>query len=138
MTDMSLRKRTARCGCGALTVEARGEPAHVYVCSCVVCRQISGSAFTYAAIFPESAVTIAGENRGWPHRGESGRLTEHHFCPICGSTLYFRNEALPGLIGVSAGCFPETDFPAPKTAYWSSRGHDWVAMPEDVKIVDTQ
>jgi hypothetical protein len=138
VTDNPERTRTARCGCGALSVETRGEPAHVYTCSCVVCRQISGSAFTYAAIFPQSAVTIAGDARGWPHRGESGRLTEHHFCATCGSTLYFFNEALPGLIGVSAGCFPDKDFPAPRTAYWSSQRHSWVTMPEGTKIVETQ
>lgn len=131
-------QRMARCGCGALTVETRGEPAHVYVCSCVVCRQISGSVFTYAAIFPDAAVTMSGEARCWPHRGESGRLTEHHFCPTCGSTLFFRNEGLPGLVGVSAGCFGDSDFPAPSIAYWSSRRHSWVAMPEGVKIIERQ
>lgn len=138
MPDTIPNERTARCGCGALRVETRGEPAHVYVCCCIVCRQISGSAFTYAALFPEAAVAVAGESRGWPHRGESGRLTEHHFCPTCGSTLYFRNEALPGLIGVSAGCFPETDFPAPATAYWTSRRHDWVALPQNTMLMERQ
>ena len=132
------KQRVARCGCGALSIAAREDPAHVYVCSCVGCRQIRGSAFPYAAIFPEAAVTIAGESRCWPHRGESGRLTEHHFCPTCGSTLYFRNEGLPGMVGVSAGCFAERDFPAPKTAYWSSRRHAWVAMPEGTKEVESQ
>jgi hypothetical protein len=138
VADQSIRERTARCACGAFTATARGEPAHVYVCACLECQKISGSAFTYAAIFPEDAVTIAGESRVFRHSGESGRISDHHFCPSCGSTLFFRNEGLPGRVGISAGCFADPDFPAPKTVYWSSRGHDWVTMPEGTKIVDRQ
>ena len=56
-------ERAARCACGNLMVTARGEPLEVYLCSCTDCQRGSGSAFSYAAIFPESAVSIAGERR---------------------------------------------------------------------------
>src|SRR5262245_42789032 len=42
-------------------VTARGEPIDVYLCGCTDCQRGTGSAFSYAAIFPESAVSIVGE-----------------------------------------------------------------------------
>jgi hypothetical protein len=65
-------ERIASCLCGNLTATARGEPSDVYACGCVDCQRKSGSAFTYAAIFPESVVAIAGEDRTWRRRGVTG------------------------------------------------------------------
>jgi hypothetical protein len=54
------RERIATCCCGGFSATAREEPAHVYACSCLACQRGSGSAFSYAAIYPEDAVTVAG------------------------------------------------------------------------------
>ena len=67
------RERLARCCCGNLKVTARGEPVDVYLCSCTDCQRGTGSAFSYAAIFPVSAVSIAGERREYRQQGDSGR-----------------------------------------------------------------
>jgi hypothetical protein len=53
-----IRTRLARCGCGALTAQTRGEPKHVYLCACRACQIKSGSASTYAALFAECDVTL--------------------------------------------------------------------------------
>jgi hypothetical protein len=53
-------ERIAKCSCGNLTVTARGEPLDVYLCNCTACQRGTGTAFSYAAIFPESAVSSAG------------------------------------------------------------------------------
>jgi len=45
-------ERIATCSCGNLTVTARGEPLDVYLCNCTACRRGTGTAFSYAAIFP--------------------------------------------------------------------------------------
>jgi len=97
--------RVARCACSSLTVTARGEPIDVYLCSCTACQRGTGSAFSYAAIFPESAVSIAGERRPYRQQGGSGRFVESFFCPACGTVVLFRAEGLPGTLGVPVGCF---------------------------------
>ena len=61
MYDRNGRTRAARCGCGSLTVTTTGEPAAVYACGCLSCQRKSGSAFTYSAVYPEAAVSMAGE-----------------------------------------------------------------------------
>ena len=86
--------RTAQCGCGALSLTVSGEPEHVYICSCTNCQRESGSAFTYCAIYSESAVDFAGDPKLWRRSTtESGRWIESGFCQACGVTVFFRMEA---------------------------------------------
>jgi hypothetical protein len=78
MTDS--KTRTASCLCGGLRVAARGEPADVYICACRDCRKKSASAFSYAAIFAASDVTVAGAHHRFRRDGDSGRWIENNFC----------------------------------------------------------
>ena len=89
------------------------EPLEVYLCSCKDCQRGTGSAFSYAAIFPEPAVSIAGEQRTYRQRGDSGRFVDSFFCPICGTAVLFRAEGLPGTFGVPVGCFADPTFARP-------------------------
>jgi hypothetical protein len=138
------RTRLARCGCGALTAQTRGEPRRVYLCACRACQIKSGSAFTYAALFSEGNVTLSGEHKAWRHNGDSGQWVESHFCPVCGVTVFFYAEGFPGAIGVPAGCFAEDEATArdgaltPQRMYWAERKREWVRGPEGVEEVGRQ
>ena len=139
MTEASSpSRRTAACGCGQLTATVRGEPSEVYLCSCRDCQRASGSSFTYAAVYPEAAVTVSGEHRLWRHQGESGRWLESGFCPDCGVKVIFRLQVVPGHVGVAVGCFADPHFARPAKVYWASRRHDWLALPEDIELLDRQ
>jgi hypothetical protein len=131
-------QRVARCGCGALTATVTGAPATVYVCSCLICQRKSGSSFTYAALFPSKAVTVAGERKPWRHIGDSGRWIETMFCPTCGVGIGFHAEGIPDMTGVSVGCFSDPDFAPPTRFYWASRRHKWLGLPDSVDAQDTQ
>jgi hypothetical protein len=135
---MSMHERVATCGCGSLRVTAHGEPADVYACSCADCQRKSGSAFTYAAIYAESAVTIAGEHRAWRRRGDSGRFIESGFCPTCGTNVFFQAEGLPGMVGIAAGCFADPNFIKPQRLFWASRRHCWLELDEVSAFEETQ
>ncbi|ODR98489.1 hypothetical protein AUC68_08665 [Methyloceanibacter methanicus] len=132
------RMRTAHCACGAMTVSTRGEPADVYLCSCLDCQRGTGSAFSYGALFPEPAVRMAGETRTYTHRAESGRSVVSWFCPTCGTTVAFRAEGLPGMVGVPAGCFADPGFAKPTKLFWASRRHHWLDLPDDIAPIETQ
>ena len=97
--------KTAACACGALTATAKASPSKVHACSCLECQRRSGSAFTYTAFFADADVTIAGEYRTWRRDSEAGRFHETSFCPTCGCAMFYRLEALPGVIGVPVGSF---------------------------------
>lgn len=131
-------ERTASCACGGLTITVRGEPVDVYLCSCLDCQRGTGSAFSYAALFPEAQVTIAGERRQYESRGDSGRAIVSDFCPTCGTAVAFRAEGLPGVVGVPVGCFADPNFAKPTKMFWASRRHHWLDVPEGVMPLETQ
>jgi hypothetical protein len=131
-------KRIAQCGCGALTAAVSGDPVTVYGCSCVACQRKSGSAFTYAAMFPSAAVTVTGERKRWRYTGDSGRWIENFFCPTCGVAVGFLSEGMPDMTGISVGCFADPDFAPPLRLYWASRRHRWLAFDNDLTLLDTQ
>ncbi|MGK2922704.1 MAG: GFA family protein [Methyloceanibacter sp.] len=131
-------ERGASCACGSLTVKTNGEPVDVYLCSCLKCQRGTGSAFSYAALFSDSAVTITGERRQYADRGDSGRAIESSFCPTCGTAVAFLAEGLPGMIGVPVGCFAGPNFAKPSKLFWASRRHHWLDLPADIAKIDTQ
>ncbi|HZP09774.1 GFA family protein [Methyloceanibacter sp.] len=132
------QERVARCACGNLEVTTRGEPIDVYICSCLACQRGTGSAFSYAAIFPESAVSSAGNSRTYRQYGDSGRFIESYFCPTCGTAVLFRAEGFPGAVGVPVGCFADPSFARPAKLYWASRRHHWLDLPESIVLINTQ
>jgi hypothetical protein len=46
-------------------------------------------------------------------------------------------EALPGLVGVSIGCFADPAFEKPQKLYWTSSRHHWLDTLSGVEPVDT-
>ena len=130
--------KTAACMCGALTVSVAAPPQRIHACACLDCQRRSGSAFSYTAFFPDSAVSITGEFRSWRRVADSGRWHEAHFCPSCGCTVFIRMKAMPGIVAVPAGCFAEPEFEKPRKLYWSARRHHWLAAPPGVEPVETQ
>jgi hypothetical protein len=130
--------RVARCACGQLTFTVRGEPRTVHACSCLECQRRSGSAFSYSAIYLCDDVSIAGESRTLRRGSDSGRWIETRFCPVCGVTVGFEAEGLPGMLGVAVGCFADPDFVPPATLYWASQRHHWLEFPDASKVLDRQ
>jgi hypothetical protein len=133
-----MSERTASCLCGNLKAIARGEPEAVYLCSCLDCQRRSGSAFTYAAIYMESAVTTSGEWSTYHRTGDAGRYVDTYFCPVCGVSVFFHAEGLPGRVGITAGCFADPDFAQPTRLDWASRHHHWLDLPKMVAREDSQ
>ncbi len=84
------------------------------------------------ARFPADAVTITGAHHVYDHIAESGNAADFHFCPHCGSTLWY--HALPdrALYAIPVGAFADKDFPTPEYTVWVDRKHDWVTLSDEV------
>ena len=123
MTD-----RVATCRCGQLRAETSGEPVRVSVCHCLNCQKRSGSAFAAQARWPEDQVKITGESKEWSQAGDSGKTATFGFCPNCGSTVFYVNEGMEGLIAVATGAFADPTFPAPHYSVYENRMHPWLAI----------
>lgn len=128
-----MNEHRASCRCGALTAVATGEAMRVSVCHCLDCQRRSGSAFSAQVRFPDSRVTITGESKMFETVGDSGRWGRFHFCPTCGTTVFYRIEYFPDLVAIPLGAFDDPHAFTPEFSVWESRKHDWLAITGDIE-----
>ena len=130
--------REAQCACGGLVVKTTAEPKLVIMCHCLECQRRTGSPFGVSGYFDQNDVEISGSSTIYRRSSDSSRSITCHFCPTCGTTVHWRAEFVPELIGVAAGCFADPEFPAPARAVHVRRKHAWVAIPDDIPAIETQ
>lgn len=124
----STETHTASCACGAVTAVARGAPVITAMCSCTQCQRRTGSAFGLSVYFEEADVTLSVETRTYSRRSQRDRRFTQHFCPTCGTSLYWRGEFQPGRVGIAGGCFHDPSFIQPEVAVWDRNRHPWLAQ----------
>ena len=131
--------REATCTCGQLTVRVQGDPGIVLACSCLKCQRRTGSVFGVSAYFAnEQVAEIIGDSKTFNPATDSGRPSQRHFCPECGSAVYWIAGAFPGHTGIAVGAFADPEFPAPMVSVWNQSKHGWVEFPEHWPSSDTQ
>lgn len=132
-------ERTAQCSCGQLSVTVEGDPELVVLCNCTQCQRRTGSAFGIGAYFKRDRVTaISGERTIFERSSDSSRTAKAHFCPACGTTVYWQLEMWPDTYGFAVGCFSDPSFPQPQISAWSVTKHEWVELPSDCREVEKQ
>jgi len=123
--------RRAACSCGQLQLTIEGEPVRISLCHCLECQRRTGAVISNQARFSRGQIAFAGQSTAWRRTAESGNVLTFHFCPTCGSTVYWENEGFPGIVAVAIGNFADPSFPAPTIAVWEESRHQWVALPTD-------
>jgi hypothetical protein len=108
----------------------------VIACNCRACQKRTGAPFGAALYFRKEALSILGTSRTFARTADSGRGLETHFCPDCGTSLYWTLEMRPDHAGVAYGCF-ETPVPTPMRAIWTEEKHGWVTFPEGMPAYPT-
>ena len=103
------------------------------MCHCLACQQRTGSAFGVQARFPRTQISIEGNSTRFVRVADSGNSATFHFCPVCGTTVYWELGALPDMIGVAVGAFADPRFPAPGFSVYELRAHAW-ALPTGLEI----
>ena len=121
-------KFSGRCLCGNIQFVCAGDPVFSGNCHCKDCQRSSGSAFTPAMIFPEAAVEITGQLRYFKSQSDSGRFIERGFCPTCGSQLFARLEAMPGMLGLRAGTLDDASAYRPALNFYVASAQPWDHM----------
>jgi hypothetical protein len=102
------------------------------MCHCLACQRRTGAVISNQARFPREQVTTAGNSTKWVRTAESGNALTYHFCPTCGSTVYWESTGFPGYVNVAIGSFADPSFPAPTIAVWEQSRHLWVSLPPDI------
>lgn len=125
----------ATCRCGQLTATATGTPIRISVCHCLNCQKRSGSAFAAQVRFPAAQVTTSGEAKTYTATGENG-AAHFHFCPDCGATVFFTNDAVPDTVAIPLGAFDDPHAFTPNVAVFGNRKHEWVEIVGVVEQFD--
>jgi hypothetical protein len=135
-TQPSAIVRTATCHCGALYVTAVGQPEWVNVCHCKACQRRTGAVLHAGAYFARARVRIEGVTKVYARGADSGYAIAFHFCPECGSNVYWQASRFPHHYGIAVGAFAEPDFPPPLFSVWEESMHPWLRLAVDMPRFD--
>jgi hypothetical protein len=123
----------AQCVCGGLRLTIREPTKLVAVCHCFACQRRTGTSFSVNAFYAADTVEVTGASREYRRVAESGRNVRMYFCPTCGSTVYWKPDADPTIIGVAVGALADPDFPAPTMSVFEQSKHHWVNFAPEVE-----
>jgi len=140
---MAMRK--ASCNCGKLSVSYEGpDPERISLCQCYECQRRTGTVISVQTRIPREHVTIEGQSSTWTFPTEDGEPATfrscdsggatYHFCPECGSTVYWDIAIDPGRLGVAVGAFADPTFPPPVISGFEAYGHPWALNPSELSI----
>lgn len=142
--DTAIKTHTALCRCKQLSVTYTGtDPERITMCHCNSCQLRTGTAFSIQGRFTRSMVKIEGESKTWTYPNtekteypscDIGGAT-YHFCPTCGSTVYWDITGAPDVVGIAIGNFTDPTFPAPMISGFEKYGHPWAMHAEDLDII---
>lgn len=108
---------SGQCFCGAVRVEARGEPSMQGYCHCQSCRSHSGALVRGFTLWPRDAVSVTrGELAGFNKMGFSDR--QH--CTVCGGQVLIDHPTI-AMMDLHASTIP--DFPFQPTLHVNYQEH---------------
>lgn len=117
---------TGQCACGAVRIEATGDPVAELHCQCKDCQRRSGTGHSSFIVFANAAGGIIdGETKSWSVLAESGNEKLQAFCPTCGTPTHVTFPTIPGITAISAGLLDRPEEFAPKFVTFSGRALPW-------------
>jgi hypothetical protein len=127
--------REAACSCGQLRLEVAGDPFAISICHCLACQRRTGSAFGMQAGFKADQVRVSGRHTDYARTSDEADRKVHifHFCPDCGSTVFYTEPDEPDIVVVMVGAFADPEFPPPTESGYGSRRHAWVVLPSGIE-----
>jgi hypothetical protein len=110
----------AACTCGQLRLIARATP---FASPCATASNASAGREAHSEFRHGPRESRFGSlkalTKRYARQGNSGRVVTFHFCPECGSSVFWEAGQRPDLIAVAVGMFADPDFEGP--AYRSGK-----------------
>lgn len=116
---------TGRCLCGSVSYQGEAEPRIQGKCYCTDCRKVSAAGHAAMMGFASDDIRVQGETSEYRSKADSGSDVFRAFCPKCGSGVYARNSAMPGMIFVRASTLDDPNLFEPQMVVYASRAPDW-------------
>ena len=101
------------CLCGSVQYKSTSDPLVIQNCHCDQCRKATGSVFLTNVFIKEESFNLSGETNNFIHLSDAGSEMTKFFCPKCGSQIYGKNSARPGMVTIRAGSVNEKEIIKP-------------------------
>jgi hypothetical protein len=112
-----------QCHCGAVSYEMPAETRHSAICHCSDCRRHSGAPLVAWGLVGRDQLKVEGETKEYSS-SENGR---RHFCPECGTALFYTNEQIfPGLIDVQIATLDDPEEISPNMQVQAAERIRWM------------
>ncbi|MEM9435560.1 MAG: GFA family protein [Pseudomonadota bacterium] len=116
---------TARCYCGAYSLEFHGPAETIAYCHCSDCKRWTGSPLPAFAAYPTHAIVGALPE---PVSFAKGVLRRH--CADCGSPLTAEFDYLPGQVYVPLGLFDDASALQPQIHAHADAALPWLHLED--------
>jgi hypothetical protein len=125
---------TGGCHCGAIRYEIEGQAITHALCHCIDCRRHSGAPMVGWTMYPLSAVKTT---RGVPTVYNSSEHGRRHFCPGCGTGLFYTNaEVLPEIIDIQSATYDNPDVVPARAHIQVAERIGWMARAHELPVFE--
>src|SRR3954454_20649869 len=118
---------TGGCLCGSIRYEARGLPFQTLICHCRMCQRASGAPFMALLFRSSEDVKVT---KGRPRVYSSSSTSDRHFCPDCGSPLFFGRHTR-GLCAITVGSLDNPNAFKPMMHVCVESAMQWLDIHDD-------
>jgi hypothetical protein len=122
---MTNSTRTGHCLCGAVRIEARGEPRFISNCHCESCRRAASAPSLTWSGWLDAQVTITGETL---RSFASSPGVSRSFCGACGAPISFKGERWAGETHIPVCAFDAPDAMAPTSDHFEAEKLPWATL----------
>jgi hypothetical protein len=122
MTDPS---HEGGCMCGAIRYQISGKPLGVGLCHCLTCRRATGGPVVGFVDMPPGGLSWTS---GEPAFFASSPGVRRGFCPVCGTSLTYEADDMPGEVHVLSATLDDPEPWVPTDASFNSERISWVKI----------
>jgi len=121
---------TGGCHCGAIRYQADGQALMHALCHCKDCRRHAGAPMVGWSMYRQDGVKVT---TGAPKVYASSEHGRRHFCPECGTGLFYSNDAvLPGIIDIQSATMDDPDLIRPQAHMQVAERIGWMAHAHEL------
>ena len=122
------------CHCGHVRYELDGDALTHALCHCSDCRRHAGAPMVGWTMYPETALRVT---KGEPKIYASSENGRRHFCPECGTGLFYTNGAiLPGIVDVQSSTYDDPTAVSPRAHIQVAERLPWMKTAHDLPEFD--
>ena len=125
---------SGQCHCGAIRYEITGAPIYSSLCHCSDCRRHAGAPMVAWTAYPAIGLKVL---QGKPKVYASSENGRRHFCPDCGTGLFYFNEVgLPGLADIQTATFDDPAAVVPQMQVQVAERIGWMETAHQLRAFD--